>query len=118
MTPSQFSAFSLKDQAAFLKTFRAVYNENRANAKLARASVAQAKATAKAEKQAAAIVKAQARLQKLLEKQARPVGTKAAKANRKAGTVKVFNPEEIAEANAIAQAITAKKAKASEAANA
>ena len=118
MTPSQFSALSLKDQAATLKTFRAVYNENRANAKLAKADALIQKRQAKALKQEQAIVKAQLRLQKLLEKQARPVGTKATKANRKAGTVKVFNPEEIAEANAIAQAITAKKAKASETANA
>ena len=109
MTPSQFSALSLKDQAATLKTFRAVYNENRANAKLARASVAQAKATAKAEKQAAAIVKAQARLQKLLEKQAQPVGSKAIKANKRPSkAVVTYGSED----NQIAAAILAKKAKA------
>ena len=106
MTPSQFSALSLKDQAATLKTFRAVYNENRANAKLARASVAEAKATAKAEKQAAAIVKAQARLQKLLEKQAQPVGSKAAKANRRPSKAVVTYG---AEANALAATIKAGK---------
>ena len=105
MTPSQFSAFSLKDQAAFLKTFRAVYNENRASAKLARASVAQAKAAAKADKQAAAIAKAQARLQKLLDKQAAPVGVKALKANRKPGKVTTYGAED----NAIAANIMARK---------
>ena len=37
-----------------------------------------------------------------------PVGTKAVKANKKAGSVKVFSPEEIAECNAIAARIQAK----------
>ena len=40
-------------------------------------------------KRAAAIAKAEARLQKLLDKQVGKVGTKAAKANRKAGAVTV-----------------------------
>ena len=83
MLAHQFNALSLKEQAAHIKELRALFVENRASAKLARASVAQAKAAAKAEKQAAAIVKAQARLQKLLDKQAAPVGVKAIKANRK-----------------------------------
>ena len=66
MTPSQFSALSLKDQAATLKTFRTVCNENRANAKLAKADALIQKRQAKALKQEQAIVKAQLRLQKLL----------------------------------------------------
>ena len=105
MTPSQFSALSLKDQAAFLKTARAWYYENRATAKVERAQAAEAKATAKAEKQAAAIVKAQARLQKLLEKQAQPVGAKAIKANKRPSKVVTYG----AEANALAETIKAGK---------
>lgn len=71
---------------------------------------AAAKAEAKATKQAAAIAKAQARLQKLLDKQAAPVGVKALKANRKPGkaTVTKYGAED----NAIASAIMAKKASA------
>ena len=109
MLPHQFNALSLKDQASTIKQLRAFYTENRAAAKLARASVAQAKAAAKAEKQAAAIVKAQARLQKLLDKQAAPVGVKALKANRKPSKATVTYG---AEANQIAAAIMAKKASA------
>jgi len=107
MTPSQFSALSLKDQAATLKTFRAVYAENRAAAKLAKADALIQKRQAKALKQEQAIVKAQVRLQKLLEKQAQPVGIKAAKANRKPSkAVVTYGSED----NAIAAAIMAKKA--------
>ena len=109
MLAHQFNALSLKEQAAHIKELRALYAENRASAKLARASVAQAKAKAKAEKQAAAIVKAQARLQKLLEKQAQPVGSKAIKANKRPSKAVVTYG---AEANQIAAAIMAKKAKA------
>ena len=109
MLAHQFNALSLKDQASTIKQLRAFYTENRAAAKLARASVAQAKATAKAEKQAAAIVKAQARLQKLLEKQAQPVGSKAIKANKRPSkAVVTYGSED----NQIAAAILAKKAKA------
>ena len=106
MLPHQFNALSLKDQASTIKQLRAFYTENRAAAKLARASAAQAKAAAKAEKQAAAIVKAQARLQKLLEKQARPVGTKAIKANKRPSKAVVTYG---AEANALAETIKAGK---------
>ena len=110
MLAHQFNALTLKEQAQVIKQLRGFLTENRASAKLARASAAQAKAAAKAEKQAAAIVKAQARLQKLLDKQAAPVGVKALKANRKAGkaTVTKFGAED----NAIAAAIMAKKASA------
>ena len=114
MLPHQFNALSLKDQASTIKQLRALFVENRAKAKMAkaaaRAELKEAKAANKAEKQAAAIVKAQARLQKLLDKQAAPVGVKALKANRKAGkaTVTKFGAED----NAIAAAIMAKKASA------
>ena len=81
-----------------------------AGVKQERENAKAAKAASKADKQAAAIAKAQARLQKLLDKQAAPVGVKALKANRKAGkaTVTKFGAED----NAIAAAIMAKKASA------
>jgi hypothetical protein len=48
-----------------------------------------AKAAAKAEKLAKSIARTEARLQKLLTKQVGPVGSKATKANRKAGPVTI-----------------------------
>ena len=118
MLVDQFSALTVKEQAETLKAFKAIHAESKAglkaflaNAKLFRkndlALKREAKAKAKAEKQAAAIEKAQARLQKLLEKQAQPVGIKAAKANRKPSKAVVTYG---AEDNAIAAAIMAKKA--------
>ena len=83
MLAHQFNALSLKEQAAHIKELRALFVENRASKKALLEIGRAAKAKAKAEKQAAAIVKAQARLQKLLDKQAAPVGVKAIKANRK-----------------------------------
>jgi DNA-binding protein H-NS len=70
----------------------------------------EAKAAARETKIAASIAKAEARLQKLLEKKVGAVGAKAVKANKRAGSVKSYNPEEIAEANAIAARIKAAKA--------
>ena len=111
MLPHQFNALSLKDQASTIKQLRALFVENRAKAKIAkaatRAELKEAKAANKAEKQAAAIAKAQARLQKLLDKQAALVGVKALKANRKPSKAVVTYG---AEANQIAAAIMAKKA--------
>jgi hypothetical protein len=69
----------------------------------------EAKAAAAQVKREAAIAKTQARLQKLLEKQAAPVGVKALKANRKPGKAVVYGAED----NAIAKAIMDRKAKAS-----
>jgi hypothetical protein len=80
-----------------LKSLRAELTQARAHVKALREAIAvekrltaQAKADAKAakaaraaEKRAAAILKAEARLQKLLEKQAAPVGVKAKKAARR-----------------------------------
>jgi hypothetical protein len=83
MLAHQFNALSLKEQAAHIKELRSMYAENRATKKAFLEKAKAFKAQAKAEKQAAAIVKAQARLQKLLDKQAAPVGVKAIKANRK-----------------------------------
>ena len=50
-------------------------------------------------------MKAQARLQKLLEKQAAPVGSKAIKANKRPSKVVTYG----AEANALAETIKAGK---------
>jgi len=105
---ASFSALSLADQRAMLKTLRAVYTENRANALASKVQAKEAKAQAKADRVAAQVAKAQARLQKLLEKQAAPVGAKALKANRKPGKVTTYGAED----NAIASAIMAKKASA------
>jgi len=113
---SQFSALSLADQKAMLAdqkamlaSLRSAYATNRANAKAARQAARLEKAQAKALKQEQAIVRAQLRLQKLLEKQAAPVGTKAKKAARRPSKAVVTYG---AEANAIASAILAKKASA------
>ena len=59
-------------------------------------------------RRAAAIAKAQEKLDKLLTKQAQPVGVKALKANRKPSKVVTYGAED----NAIASAIMAKKASA------
>ncbi len=56
-------------------------------------------------RRAAAIAKAQEKLDKLLAKQAQPVGVKALKANRKPSKVVTYGAED----NAIASAIMAKK---------
>jgi hypothetical protein len=105
---AQFSALPLVQQKAMLAELRALYTANREAGKAMREAAKQAKAEAKAAKQAAAIAKAQARLEKLLAKQAAPVGVKALKANRKPGKVVTYGAED----NAIASAIMAKKASA------
>ena len=67
----------------------------------------------KAEKAGARAAKKAARIAKLEEKLANlknPVGTKARKAAKKPGAVKVFSPDEIAEANAISAKFAKKKA--------
>jgi hypothetical protein len=104
----QFHALSVKEQASTLKAFRAIYLEKRANLKFAREAAKVDKAQAKALKQEQAILKAQLRLQKLLEKQAAPVGSKAIKANKRPSKVVTYGAED----NAIAEAIMARKATA------
>ena len=115
---NQFASLSLKDQSAMLKALReahkqarADYKNGRAALKAERAAIKLEKQQAKALKQEQAIVRAQLRLQRLLEKQAAPVGVKALKAARKPGkaTVTKYGAED----NAIAAAIMAKKATAS-----
>ena len=113
MLVDQFKALPLTDQVSTIKAFKAIVAEKRQELKASKeaqkAFLAKAKifkAAQKAERQALAIEKAQARLQKLLEKQAQPVGVKALKANRKPGKVVTYGAED----NQIAAAIMAKKA--------
>lgn len=101
----QFNALSLKDQVATIKAFKAIVVEKRQALKASKEAQKAARASIKAERQAAAIVKAQARLQKLLEKQAAPVGIKAVKANKRPSKVVSYG----AEANALAETIKAGK---------
>ena len=105
---AQFATLTIRQQAAMLKELRAIHAQSRADLKAGKALLKADKAAAKAEKQAAAIAKAQARLDKLLAKQAAPVGVKAIKANRKPSKVVTYGSED----NAIASAIMAKKASA------
>jgi uncharacterized caspase-like protein len=94
-----------KERASFLV---AQVKQEKLDAKLAK-SAARREREEKAEaRRSAAIAKAQARLEKLLAKQAAPVGAKALKANRKPGKVVTYGAED----NAIASAIMAKKASA------
>jgi hypothetical protein len=92
-----------KERAAFLV---ASVKQERLDAQLAKSEARRAKAEATATRRSAAIAKAQARLDKLLAKQAAPVGAKALKANRKPGKVTTYGAED----NAIAASIMAKKA--------
>ncbi len=73
---------ALRTARAELKQLKLVVQELAARVKAEKLEAAEAKRTA-------AIAKAEARLQKLLAKQVGKVGTKAAKANRKAGAVTV-----------------------------
>ena len=104
----QFLSLSLADQKTMLAVLKQEHIQAKAKAKAAKADALLQKQQAKALKQEQAIVKAQLRLQKLLEKQAKPVGTKALKANRKPGKVTTYGAED----NQIASAIMAKKASA------
>lgn len=106
MLVDQFQALSLSDQLATIKAFKAIVAEKRQAFKASKEAQKAQKTEQKLARQAAAIAKAQARLQKLLEKQAAPVGVKALKANRKPSKVVTYGAED----NAIASAIMAKKA--------
>ena len=105
----QFLSLSLADQKAMLAVLKQEHIQAKAKAKAAKADALLQKQQAKALKQEQAIVKAQLRLQKLLEKQAKPVGTKALKAARRPSKAVVTYG---AEANQIASQIMAKKATA------
>jgi hypothetical protein len=112
---AQFATLPVRLQATMLKELRAIHAQCRADLKAGkellkaeRTAARLEKQQAKALKQEQAILKAQLRLQKLLEKQAAPVGAKAIKANKKPSKVVTYGAED----NAIASAIMAKKAKA------
>ena len=108
MLTDEFKAMSLKDQAVIIKALRQLHKEARVEAKILKSAERAARASARQEKREQAIVRAQARLQKLLEKQAKPVGVKALKANRRPSKVVTYGAED----NQIASQIMAKKASA------
>lgn len=85
-----------KERAAFLAVS---VKREREDAKLE-------KSAKRREREQNAIAKAQLKLQKLLDKQAAPVGVKALKANRKPSKVVTVGAED----NAIAAALVAKRA--------
>jgi hypothetical protein len=101
-------ALSLKEAVATLKTQKALVAQLRERVAAEREATKVDKILTASLKRDAAIAKAQARLQKLLEKQAAPVGAKAIKANKRPGKVTTYGAED----NAIASAIMAKKASA------
>ena len=110
-----FAVLTLRQQTAMLKELRTIHAQCRADYKAGKELLKADKAAARLEKQQAkalkqeqAILKAQLRLEKLLAKQAAPVGAKAIKANRKPSKVVTYGSED----NQIAAAIMAKKAKA------
>ena len=103
---NQFAALSVREQKSMLASLRDVYAQARADLKAGKALLKADREAARAAKKAERIAKLQAKIDALTN----PVGTKARKANKKPGAVKVYNPEEIAEANAIAAKIQAKKA--------
>ena len=92
----EFGAFGLKVLEGIKKIFKDITG----------ITAKEEKAAIRANKKADRIAKLQAKIDALTN----PVGTKARKAAKKPGAVKVYNPEEIAEANAIAAKIQAKKA--------
>jgi len=95
---------------ASIKADRAARSAGAAQRKADREAAKLAKAATAVAKREAAIAKAQARLQKLLDKQSAPVGTKARKANKKPGAVKITKfQEEARVANDIAMALAAKR---------
>ena len=67
-------------------------------AKILKSAERAARASARQEKREQAIVRAQARLQRLLEKQAKPVGTKAIKAAKRPSKAVVLKGQEAAHA--------------------
>lgn len=77
---------ALKAEAAELKEIVAIEKANMAEARQFAKAQREAK---RAERQALAIVRAETRLQRLLEKQSKPVGVKAMRANRKPSKVTV-----------------------------
>lgn len=116
------NTFTIAQKRALIKELRAEIASDIQLNKQFTAEKRELKAQEKSQKQLAAadkrvlaelklqdrIAKAQLRLQKLQDKKAKPVGSKAIKANRKASKVTVLQVE-AAEANAIAAKFAAKK---------
>ena len=98
MFTAEFKAMTLKDQAVIIKALRQLHKEARVEAKILKSAERAARASARQEKREQAIVRAQARLQKLLEKQAKPVGTKAIKAAKRPSKAIVLKGQEAANA--------------------
>ena len=103
------NGLTTNQKRAAIAALRASLVADRANAKASKIATAEAKAEAAEAKRAAAIAKVEARLAKLLAKQVGAVGATAVRANKRPSKPVVT---EYAEANAIAAAIMAKKAKA------
>ena len=98
MLTNEFKAMTVKEQATIIKALRQLHKESRAEAKILKSAERAARASARQEKRELAIVKAQARLQRLLEKQAKPVGTKALKAAKRPSKAIVLKGQEAANA--------------------
>ena len=117
------NTFTIAQKRALIKELRAEIAQDIQLKKQFTAEKKELKAQERAKKQLAAadkrvlaelklqdrIAKAQLRLQKLQDKKAKPVGSKAIKANRKASKVTLLQVE-AQEANAIAAKFAAKKA--------
>jgi hypothetical protein len=106
---------SVKFEVALNRDYKRIQKEMREQDRETRAQARAQKQLAAADKRVLAelklqdkIAKAQLRLQKLQDKKAKPVGSKAIKANRKASKVTVLQIE-AQEANAIAAKFAAKK---------
>jgi len=98
-------AIELVSARASLAFFKEQVKQLTAQVKHERFAVKNDKLVKAEARRAAAIAKAQEKLDKLLAKQAQPVGVKALKSNRKPSKVVTYGAED----NAIASAIMAKK---------
>jgi len=103
LAEARASAKFWKERAAFLTV---QVKQEKTDAALAKAEARRNRESLQALKRENAIAKAQLRLQRLLEKQAKPVGAKALKANRKPSKAVTIGAED----NAIAAALVAKRA--------
>jgi hypothetical protein len=99
---------SIKNEVALNRDYKRIQKEMREQDRETRAQARAEKAAAAELKLQDRIAKAQLRLQKLQDKKAKPVGSKAIKANRKASKVTMLQVE-AQEANAIAAKFAAKK---------
>ena len=96
---------TLTEKRDLIKTLKVLIRTEMANNRQAKIDAKVQKQVDIASKREVAILKAQARLQKLLDKQSAPVGSKAIKANKKPSKVITYGAED----NAIAASIITKK---------